>query len=237
MHPQVGVIWSLSFDACRAPGSAAPNATRQLLPGLRAIVRVPATPLRTGWHVYQTSDIRKGLKIEIDNAPWVVVEFMFVKPGKGQAFTRTKIKNLITGNVIDRTYKSGENIAVADVEEHTMQYLYSDGEEFHFMNTESFEQVGISTKVVGSAADFLLEEQNAEVLFYKGLPVMVEVPNFVELEITHCEPGVKGNTAQGGTKPATLSTGATVNVPLFVEEGTWIKVDTRTKSYVERVKR
>lgn len=187
--------------------------------------------------MYQTFDIRKGLKIEMDGAPWVVTDFQFVKPGKGQAFTRTKLKNLITGNVLDRTFKTGETLEPAQVEEHDMQYLYSDGEAFHVMNTETYDQIAISASVVGDQARWLVEEMIVKVLFYKGLPVSLELPNFVELEITYTEPGIKGNTAQGATKQATLSTGATVNVPLFVEQGEWVRIDTRTGEYVERVKR
>ena len=187
--------------------------------------------------MYQTSDIRKGLKVEIDGAPWNVVEFQFVKPGKGCAFTRTRLKNLITGSTLERTFKTGETLVPADVEEFSMQYLYDGGEGGHFMNMESFDQIEISYDVLGDAKKFLVEEMTCQVLFYKGLPVGVLLQNFVELEITYCEPGVKGNTAQGGSKPATLSTGATVNVPLFIENGTWIKVDTRTGAYAERVKR
>jgi len=185
--------------------------------------------------MYQTSDIRKGLKIEMDGAPWIVVEFQFVKPGKGQAFTRTKLKNLLTGNVVDRTYKTGETLEPADVEEKVMQYLYTDGELFHFMDTSDFSQVGIPEDNLGDATNWLIEEMEVTVLFYKSRPVSLDVPNFVELEITYCEPGVRGNTATGATKPATLSTGAIVNVPLFVEQGTVIKVDTRTGEYVGRV--
>jgi elongation factor P len=185
--------------------------------------------------MYQTSDIRKGLKIEMDGAPWIVVDFQFVKPGKGQAFTRTKLKNLITGSVVDRTYKTGEALQPADVEEKGMQYLYSDGELYHFMDTADYSQVGIPEENLGDATKWMVEEMEVTVLFYKDRPVSVDVPNFVELEITYCEPGVRGNTATGATKPATLSTGAIVNVPLFVEQGTVVKVDTRTSEYVGRV--
>ena len=187
--------------------------------------------------MYQTSDIKKGLKIEINGAPWTVTEFLFVKPGKGCAFTRTKLKNLVTGATLDRTYKTGEKLAAADVEEKEMQYLYNDGEDFHFMDTETFEQVAIPKKTLGKATDFLVEEMNTLVLFFKGNPVNIELPNFVELQIEYCEPGVRGNTAQGASKPATLTTGATVNVPLFIENGEWLKIDTRTGEYSERVKK
>lgn len=187
--------------------------------------------------MYQTSDIRKGLKIELDGQPYTVVEFQFVKPGKGQAFTRTRIKNLLTGNVLERTFKSGESLAEADVDQRNMQYMYEDGESFHFMNTETFNQIAIPAEVIAESKDWLLEEMTVDVLFYKDNPVSLDLPNFVELEITYCEPGARGNTAQGATKRATLSTGAEVNVPLFIEQGEWIKVDTRTSSYVERVRK
>jgi elongation factor P len=187
--------------------------------------------------MYQTSDIRKGLKIEMDNAPYVVVEFLFVKPGKGTAFTRTKLKNLLTGAVLDRTFRTGENLVEADVSEYNMQYLYADADGYVFMNLEDYDQITISEKVMGSSKNFIVEEMQVQVLFYKNEPVIVVTPNFVELQITVCEPGVRGNTAQGATKPATLSTGHQVQVPLFVEEGTWVKVDTRTGDYIERVKR
>lgn len=187
--------------------------------------------------MYQTSDIRKGLKVEIDGYPWTVVEFQFVKPGKGTAFTRTKFKNLMNGQVIERTIRTGETLQPADVEQVQMQYLYNDGDDYHFMDTAEFTQVAISAKTIGKNKNFLVDEMMVDVLFFKGNPVTVELPNFVELEITMCEPGVRGNTATGSTKPATLSTGATVQVPLFVEQGTWIKVDTRKGSYVERVRK
>ena len=185
--------------------------------------------------MYQTSDIRKGLKVEMDGAPWIVTEFQFVKPGKGQAFTRVRLKNLLNGNVLDRTFKTGETLAPADIEEKPMQYLYSDGELWHFMDTADFSQVGIQEEALGEQKQWLIEQMECQVLFYKGLPVSIEVPNFVELEITYTEPGVKGNTATGATKQAELSTGATVNVPLFVEQGTIIRIDTRTGEYVGRV--
>jgi len=185
--------------------------------------------------MYQTSDIRKGLKVEIDGNPYIVVEFQFVKPGKGQAFTRTKLKNLLTGSVLDRTFKTGETLEPTDIEEKEMQYLYEDGEFYHFMDTGDFSQVAITHEVVGDAKNYLLEEMVATVMFYKGNPISIEVPNFVELEITYCEPGVKGNTATGATKTATLSTGLEVQVPLFIEQGEVLKIDTRTREYVGRV--
>lgn len=184
--------------------------------------------------MYQTSDIRKGLKIEMDGAPWTIVEFQFVKPGKGQAFTRTKMKNLLTGNTVDRTFKTGETLQEADIEEKTMSYLYADSEMFHFMDTSDYSQVAIMPEVVGEAKNWLIEGMECQILFYKQRPVSLETPNFVNLEITYCEPGVRGNTAQGTTKPATVSTGAIVAVPLFIEAGEIIQIDTRTGEYVGR---
>lgn len=187
--------------------------------------------------MYQLSDIRKGLKVEMDGAPWTVVEFQFVKPGKGQAFTRTRLKNLITGNVLERTFKTHESLAPAAVEEHQMQFLYQDADGYNFMNTESYDQVAIQANVIGDQAKWLVEQMIVTVLFYNGLPINIDLPNFVEFEITYTEPGARGNTAQGTFKSATLTSGATVQVPLFIEQGEWIKIDTRTGEYVERVKK
>jgi elongation factor P len=187
--------------------------------------------------MYETSDIRNGLKVEIDGAPWAVTYFQFVKPGKGCAFTRMKLKNLISGSTLERTFKSGEKLEPAQVEEHLMQFMYADGEAWHFMNLETFEQVPVPETGLGDAKYYLVDDMEVNVLFYKGAAVSVDLPNFVELQITYCEPGVKGNTAQGGTKPATMSTGLTVNVPLFINNEEWLKIDTRTGEYVERVKK
>jgi elongation factor P len=187
--------------------------------------------------MYDTSDIRNGLKVEIDDQPYTVTYFQFVKPGKGTAFTRTKLKSLLSGNVLDRTFRSGERLAPADIEEHEMQYLYPEGTNRVFMNTESYEQVHIEDTVLGDDARWLVDEMMVHVLFWRGRPINIELPNFVELEITYCEPGIKGNTATGASKTAELSTGATVQVPLFVEQGEFIKIDTRTGDYVERVRK
>ncbi|MCB9681511.1 MAG: elongation factor P [Alphaproteobacteria bacterium] len=187
--------------------------------------------------MYNTSDIRNGLKIELDGAPYTVTYFQFVKPGKGTAFTRTKLKNLLSGAVIERTFRTGEKLEPAQISEATMQYLYNDGEAFNFMNSETFEQVAIPESVIGSDAQFLLEQMEVRVLFYKNNPVNIELPNFVELEVTYTEPAVKGNTSQGATKTAKMNTGAEVQVPLFIEQGELLKVDTRTGEYVERVKK
>jgi elongation factor P len=187
--------------------------------------------------MYNTSDIRNGLKIELDNQPYTVTYFQFVKPGKGTAFTRTKLKSLLTGNVIERTFRTGEKLPPADVAEHEMQYLYGDGEAYHFMNTETYEQIGILEPVLGDDAKFLLEETIVKVLFYKGNPVNIELPNFVELTVEYTEPAVRGNTSQGATKIAKMNTGAEVQVPLFIETGELLKIDTRSREYVERVRK
>jgi elongation factor P len=186
--------------------------------------------------VYETSDIRKGLKIVIDGVPYAVVDFQFVKPGKGNAFTRTKIKNLMNGNVIDRTYKSGEKLEPAEMEDRNMQFMYQDGEGFHFMDQQSYEQMAVPADVVGDAKDYLLENMMCMVSVFSGRPVSVAVPNFVELEVAHTDPGLKGDTVSGARKQATLTTGAVINVPLFVNIGDKLKIDTRTGDYVERVK-
>ncbi len=187
--------------------------------------------------MYQTSDFRNGLKVEIDGSPYIMTYFQFVKPGKGTAFTRTKLKNMLNGSVLERTYRTGESLLAADVEEINMEYIYNDGEFYYFMNTESFEQVAITEETIGSdTLQYLTENLTCMVLFFKGQPINIEVPNFIEDEISYCEPGVRGNTATGATKPATLACGATVQVPLFIEQGELIRVDTRTNNYVSRVK-
>ena len=187
--------------------------------------------------MYTTNEFRKGLKIEIDGEPFVMVESQFVKPGKGQAFTRTKLKSLISGNVIDRTYKSGEKVDKADVEETDMQFLYATGDAYNFMDLASYETMDITKEQLDDAWKWLTESLEVKVLLHKGLPISIELPNFVEMEVTYCEPGVKGDTATGATKVAELSSGATVNVPLFIEQGEKLRIDTRTGGYVERVKR
>ncbi len=184
-----------------------------------------------------TSDIRKGLKMMVDNQPYLVVDFQFVKPGKGQAFTRVKVKNMATGAVLERTYKSGEKIEIADVEERKLQYIYPEGTDFVFMDEATGEQITVSGDIVGEQSQWMSDGMAVEVTLFKGAPIGVAVPAHVTLQITGSEPGVKGDTASGATKPATLSTGAVVNVPLFINEGEWIKVDTREGCYLERVNR
>ncbi len=183
------------------------------------------------------ADLRKGSKIVMDGAPCVVQEYQFVKPGKGQALYKCRIKNMVTGANYDKTWRSGEKFEKADLEEHRMQYLYTDGEAFHFMNNESYEQFALTQEQVGDASNYLYENLNVDMLFFDGQPIGLTLPNFVELQIVKSDPGIKGDTASNTTKPATLSTGYVIQVPLFVEEGEWIRVDTRTGGYSERVKK
>jgi elongation factor P len=185
---------------------------------------------------YNTNEFRSGLKLLIDGDPYTIVENDIVKPGKGQAFNRVKIRNLKTGRVVDRTYKSGESVEVADVVEYEMQYLYSDGDQWHFMDPQSFEQYSAGVEAVSEARNWLKEEDICSVTLWNNAPLLIEPPNFVELKIVETDPGLKGDTAQGGIKPARLETGATVRVPLFIEEGEVIKVNTRNGEYVSRVK-
>jgi len=187
--------------------------------------------------VYETSDLRKGLKVEIDGEPYVVVEAQFVKPGKGNAFTRCRLKSLVTGLVIDRTWRSGEKIDRCELEERPMEFLYEADGQYHFMDTTSYEQLALPREQVGDVARFLTENTQVDMLIHRGKPLSIALPNFVELEIVETEPGIKGDTKSNAMKPATLSTGAVVQVPLFVNQGEWIRIDTRTGEYVERVKR
>jgi len=184
-----------------------------------------------------TAEFRNGLKLEIDGEPYVIVEFQHVKPGKGGAFVRTKIKSLRTGNVIDRTYRSGEKVDVPELEEKTMQYLYAADKDRIFMDTSSYEQMSMSEQQLGNSINYLKENMEIKVLYYKGQPINIDVPMFVELAIAKTEPGVRGDTASGGSKPATLETGAAVKVPFYLNEGDVIKIDTRTGTFIERVKK
>jgi len=186
--------------------------------------------------MYQTTDFRKGLKIEYEGGLWNITECNHVKPGKGVAFVKTKIKNMIDGRTLEINFRSGDKVGPPNVNEVTMQVLYNDADGWHFMNNHSFEQLFISFEDLGDTAKFLKADIEVDVMLYNERPIGVSLPNFVELLITECEPGVKGDTAQGATKPATLETGAVVYVPLFVEEGERIKVDTRTGEYSSRVK-
>lgn len=186
--------------------------------------------------MYDTSAFRKGLKILIDDAPWQIVEFQHVKPGKGGAFVRTRIKNLSTGQVIDRTFRSGDKVGIPDVDDVDAQYLYSDGTDFHFMNNDSYESFAVPVDAVGDAANFLIENDTVGILLFRGKAIDIRLPTFIEANITVCEPGVAGNTAQGATKPVTIETGLVVHVPLYIQETDRLKIDTRDGKYVERVK-
>ncbi len=184
-----------------------------------------------------TAEFRNGLKIEIDGEPYVIVEFQHVKPGKGGAFIRTKIKSLKTGNVIDRTYRSGEKVDVPELEEKKMQYLYAADKDRVFMDTETYEQISLNQNQLGDSIQYLKENMEIKVLYHRGGPINIEIPMFVELKIAKTDPGVRGDTASGGSKPATLETGAVVKVPFYLNEGDIVKIDTRTGTFIERVKR
>jgi len=186
--------------------------------------------------MYSTTDFRKGLKIEIAGEPYIIVDFQHVKPGKGGAFVRTRLKSLLTGNVIDQTFRSGDRVDKPDLEEREMQFLYETGGEYHFMDTHTFEQLFLTADQMGESKDFLKENLVIKALFHNKRPIGIEVPMFVELKVVKSEPGLKGDTASGATKPATLESGAVIQVPLFVEEGDIIRVDTRTSEYITRVK-
>ena len=183
-----------------------------------------------------TTEFRNGLKIEVDGEPYVIVEFQHVKPGKGGAFVRTKMKSLKSGNVIDRTYRAGEKLDTPELEEKTMQYLYSADKDRIFMDTTSYEQVSMSEKQLGENINYLKENMEIKVLYYKGQPINIDIPMFVQLAISQTDPGVRGDTASGGSKPATLETGAVIKVPFYLNEGDIVKVDTRTGTFIERVK-
>ena len=182
-----------------------------------------------------TNDLKNGMVLNIDGQLWSVVEFQHVKPGKGPAFVRTKLKAVLSGKVVDKTFNAGTKVDTANVDKRTMQYLYKDGSEFVFMDTDTYDQIHVQSDTVGSAADYMLENQNAIVATHDGAPLYVELPASVVLEITHTDPGLQGDRSTGGTKPATLETGAQIAVPLFLETGTKVKVDTRDGSYLGRV--
>ena len=182
-----------------------------------------------------TNDLKNGLVLNLDGQLWSVVEFQHVKPGKGGAFVRTKLKNVLSGKVVDKTFNAGTKVDTATVDKRDMQYLYKDGQDFVFMDSNTFDQLNVGEATVGEAANFLLETQEAIVAVHEGIPLYIELPTSVVLEITYTEPGLQGDRSTGGTKPATLETGAEIAVPLFIEQGTKIKVDTRDGSYLGRV--
>jgi elongation factor P len=184
----------------------------------------------------ESGDLRKGLKLEIDGEPYVIVQFEFVKPGKGQALYKCRLKNMLTGAQFERTFRSGEKFNQADLEEHEMEYLYADGTNYCFMNTSTYEQDFLGAEQVADAHQLLKENTVCNILFFEGRPIGLTLPNFVELKIENTDPWAKGDTASGDSKPATLETGHVLQVPPFVEEGEVIRIDTRTGQYVERVK-
>ncbi len=185
--------------------------------------------------MYLTSDFRKGLKIELKGEPFLIIDFQHVKPGKGGAFVRTKLKSMVTGNVLDQTFRSGEKTAKPDIQEKNMQFLYKDGEKYYFMDMDTYDQSFLTDEQLGANKDFLEPDIIVKVLVYNGKPIGVDLPIFVELVISQTDPGLKGDTASGGTKPATLNAGAVIQVPLFLNEGDRVKIDTRTGQYIERV--
>jgi len=185
--------------------------------------------------VATTNDLKNGIVLKIDGQLWTVIEFQHVKPGKGGAFVRTKLKSVLSGKVVDKTFNAGLKVETANVDKRDMQYLYKDGTDFIFMDTSTYDQLPVAETTVGDAANFLLENQNALVATNEGVPLYVELPPSVVLEITYTEPGLQGDRSTGGTKPATVETGYEIQVPLFIEAGTRVKVDTRDGSYLGRV--
>jgi len=182
-----------------------------------------------------TADIKNGVVLSIDGQLWSVIEFQHVKPGKGGAFVRTKLKNVVSGKVVDKTFNAGAKVDIQNVDRSDYQYLYNDGESFVFMDVKDYDQINVPASVVGDASKFLLENMNVTVAMHDGTPLYIDMPPSVVLEITHTEPGLQGDRSNAGTKPATVETGAEIQVPLFVEAGTKVKVDTRTGDYLGRV--
>jgi elongation factor P len=187
--------------------------------------------------MYSTTDFKKGVQIEYNDQAWTIVDFQHVNPGKGAAFTRTKLKNLETGRTVEINFKSGEKVGVPDVQTKNMQYLYNDGSAYTFMDQESYDQVALSSEEIGDGKDYMIENMVVSVIYYKGKPVQVSLPNFVELKVTQTQPNIKGDTSGGGGKPATMETGVVVSVPFHINEGDVLKIDTRTGEYIERVKK
>lgn len=184
--------------------------------------------------MYSTGDFRNGLKIEFEGEPYLIVYFQHVKPGKGGAFVRTKMKNLKTGSVLEHTFRSGDKVDKPDLEEREMQFMYKTGNQYHFMDTGSYEQIYLDEDHVGDYGNYLIENLSVKILFYRGEPIGIDLPIFIVLRIVESEPGIRGDTVSGGSKPAKLESGAVVQVPLFLDVGDRIKVDTRTGTYIER---
>jgi len=186
--------------------------------------------------MYNASDLRKGLKLQLDGDPYIIVDFQFKKPGKGQSLYRCKMKNMISGVILDRTYRSGDTFEKATLEERKMQYLYNQEDEYHFMDVENYEQTMLSSEQVGDAKNYLIDNMETDILFFDIKPIGITLPNFVNLTVTQADPWVKGDTSTGDSKPITVETGYELRVPPFIEEGTKITIDTRTGEYVTRVK-
>jgi elongation factor P len=202
----------------------------------RASIQNTAINIQEQKHMYTASDLRKGLKIQIDGEPYIVVDFQFSKPGKGQALYRTRLKNMVTGNQFDRTFRSNDKFEKAPLEERTMQYLYSQGDEFHFMDTKNYEQIVISREQMGDGVNFLIDNMEVQILLFNNNPIGVTLPNFVNLTVTKADPWAKGDTSGSDSKPVTVETGYVLQVPPFIEEGDRIQIDTRTGVYITRVK-
>jgi elongation factor P len=182
-----------------------------------------------------TNDLKNGLVLNLDGELWSVVEFQHVKPGKGSAFVRTRIKNMLTGRTIDKTFKSGDVVGKPDVEEKEMQYLYKEGDHYNFMDNKTFDQTFLTAEQMGDAKNFIKDNTTTHIMFYNGKAIGVTLPNSMDLKVVKCDPGVRGDTVSGATKPATLETGYQVNVPLFINEGETLRIDTRTGEYLTRV--
>jgi elongation factor P len=185
--------------------------------------------------MYPTNEFRKGLRIELDGVPFQIVEFQHVSPGKGSAFTRTKLRNMLNQNVIERTFKSGDKVDRANMEQKQMQFLYADGDGYHFMNTADYDQVALQKELLGEAVGYLQEHLEVQIMYYNERPISIELPHNVELRVAQTDPAFKGDTVTGGTKPAKLETGAVVAVPFHISEGDLIRVDTRDGTYIEKV--
>jgi elongation factor P len=209
-------------------GLGAPNDAHKFDPSTRR-QQVASMPS------YTTSDFRKGLKVQLDGEPYLMIEMEFMKPGKGQAVYRAKLRGLISGRILDRSYRSGESLEAADIDEGTGQYLYQDGTHFHFMDPESFEQYELTREQVGDVAQWLVEEMVVDVVFWNGNPITIAPPAHVEMKVTYTEPGAKGNSTGNVQKPATLHTGAEISVPIFINVDDVVRIDTRTGEYIERV--
>ncbi len=185
--------------------------------------------------MYDTNEFRKGLKIEFNGDPFIIVEFQHIKPGKGNAFVRTRIKNLINGNVIEHNFRAGDKVEEPDLEQKKMEYLYYEGDEYYFMDTKNYEQIQVTRDHLGEAPDYMMEHSEVSILYYQGEPIGVDIPNFVELAVAQTEPATRGDTVSGASKNATLETGKLIKVPLFINAGDVLKIDTRSGEYIERV--